>query len=242
MNIALIGYGKMGQAIEQIALERGHQIVMAIHSRNQELFTPAGLEGCDVAIEFTRPDAAREHVSKCLRAGVPVVCGTTGWNEGLAQAKLAAVSHNTAFLHASNFSIGVNIFFEINRHLAALMNDQPDYDVVMEEIHHTQKKDSPSGTAITLAEQILENLGRKKHWQEGPVDQPESLSILAHREENVPGTHSIRYHSEVDDIEIIHTAHSRKGFALGAVLAAEFIMDKKGIFSMRDVLGISAAT
>jgi len=238
MNIALIGYGKMGQAIEQIALDRGHRIVMIINSRNQELLTEERLELCDVAIEFTRPESARQHVTKCLNAGVPVVCGTTGWNDGIAHAKLAAVQHDTAFLHASNFSVGVNIFFEINKRLAALMNDQPSYEVLMEETHHTQKKDSPSGTAITLANQILENLERKKHWHEGDTNDPGVLPILSHREENVPGTHSIRYSSEIDDIEIIHTAHNRKGFALGAVLAAEFIAGRSGVFEMKDVLGI----
>ncbi len=239
MNIALIGYGKMGQAIEQIALERGHNVPLKINSRNLDLFTPANLQQCDVAIEFTRPDDAEGNVLKCLQTGVPVICGTTGWNDRLDAAHAAAQQNNTAFLQASNFSVGVNIFFEVNKLLAALMNDQPDYDVTMEETHHTQKKDAPSGTAITLAEQILAKLSRKTRWQEGSSDSnPEILTILAHREEHVPGTHVVRYHSPIDDIEIKHTAHNRKGFALGAVLAAEFIAGKKGSFTMQDVLGI----
>ncbi len=241
MKIALIGYGKMGQAIEQIALERGHEVLLKINSGNTELFTPENLQSCDVAIEFTRPELAEANVLKCLQAGVPVVCGTTGWNERVETARTAALQSNTAFLQASNFSVGVNIFFEVNKLLAKLMNEQPDYDVVMEETHHTQKKDAPSGTAITLAEQILNNVNRKKQWQEGtPDNNPETLSIIAHREEHVPGTHMVRYQSPIDDIEITHTAHSRKGFALGAVLAAEFIAGKKGVFQMSDVLGIKA--
>jgi len=238
MNIALVGYGKMGHAIEQVAMERGHSIALKITTANRHELDREHLSNVDVVIEFTRPEAARENVLDCLKAGVPVVCGTTGWNEGLAQARMAAEAHNTAFLQASNFSVGVNLFFELNKFLAALMEDQPQYDVVMEETHHTQKKDAPSGTAITLAEQILDNIKRKKHWTKEATGDPEAIPIIAHRMENVPGTHNIRYTSPIDDIEIIHTAHNREGFARGAVLAAEFLQGKKGNFTMRDVLGL----
>ncbi len=239
MKIGLIGYGKMGQAIEQIAIERGHEIALRITSANRADMTAEILQQADVLIEFTRPDVAEQNVLECLEAGVPTVCGTTGWAEGLGKARLLATSKDTSFLWASNFSIGVNIFFEINKMLASLMNDQPAYDVEMEEVHHTHKKDSPSGTAITIAEQIIENLGRKKHWKEAEEVQPDELKIVAKRIDPCPGTHSVKYTSDIDDIEIIHTAHNRKGFALGAVLAAEFIAHRKGIFTMQDVLGIN---
>lgn len=239
MNIALIGYGKMGKAIEEVAVQRGHNIVMRIGSSNRHEMTEANLQAADVAIEFTNPEAARENVMDCLQAGTPVVCGSTGWNEGLSNAKLKAIEKDTAFLWASNFSVGVNIFFEVNKLLAKLMNNQPDYEISIEETHHTQKKDAPSGTAITLAEQILDNMDRKKHWAKERTDHPEAFPIIAHRLDAYPGTHNVKYTSAIDDIEIIHTAHNRQGFALGAVLAAEFIAGKKGIFEMKDVLGIN---
>lgn len=238
MNIALVGYGKMGQAIEQIALQRGHEIVLKITTANRHELHAENLKRADVVIEFTHPEAAPQNVTTCLKAGVPVVCGTTGWNDWLAHAKMTAIDHGTAFLQASNFSIGVNIFFEINKLLATLMNEQSSYDIVLEETHHTQKKDAPSGTAITLAEQILENVSRKKHWTKEATSDPEAFPIIAHRIEHVPGTHSVKYTSPIDDIEIIHTAHNREGFARGAVLAAEFVAGKQGIFTMKDVLGI----
>lgn len=239
MNIALVGYGKMGKAIEEAAMQRGHNIVMRIGSSNRAEMTEANLRMADVVIEFTNPEAARENVMHCLQAGVPVVCGSTGWNEGLDNAKLKATENKTAFLWASNFSVGVNIFFEVNKVLARLMDSQADYVITIEETHHTQKKDAPSGTAITLAEQILDNMDRKKHWAKEQTSDAEAFPIIAHRLENVPGTHKVTYHSPVDDIEIIHTAHNRHGFALGAVLAAEFIAGKQGVFEMKDVLGIS---
>jgi 4-hydroxy-tetrahydrodipicolinate reductase len=241
MKIALVGYGKMGHIIEQIALQRGHDIVLKIWSGNRDELNEKTLLQADVAIEFTRPEAAKENVLTCLQAGVPVVCGTTGWAEGLAQAKMAAVANNTALLQASNFSIGVNIFFEINKLLASLMNDQPDYGVVLEETHHTQKKDAPSGTAITLAEQIIEHINRKEHWAKERTESETAFPIVSHRVEDVPGTHVVKYSSKVDDIEIVHTAHSRDGFAKGAVLAAEFIAGKSGIFTMKDVLGLTTS-
>lgn len=241
MNIALIGYGKMGKAIEQVALQRGHQVTLRIGRSNLADFTKENLVLADVAIEFTSPESAPENVLRCLDAGVPVVCGSTGWNERLYLAKEKCAVSNGAFLHASNFSIGVNIFFEINKQLASLMNDWPEYAVTIEETHHTAKKDAPSGTAITLAEQVIDNLKRKQHWQlDAAPEQEELVPIKAYREEDVPGTHRVSYRSAIDDIEIVHTAHSREGFALGTVLAAEFIQHRKGIFTMSDVLAGSA--
>lgn len=237
MKIALIGYGKMGQAIERIALQRGHDITLKISAHTKELFTPEHLQRADVAIEFTNPEAALGNVTACFKAGVPVVCGTTGWNKDFAIARDICQANNSAFLQASNFSVGVNIFFELNKRLAALMNGQPDYSVAIEEIHHIQKKDAPSGTAITLAEQVIDALDRKQSWSLDAHNE-DKLMITALREEGVPGTHTVTYNSPIDRIDIIHTAHNRDGFALGAVLAAEFIAGKNGIFTMSDVLGI----
>jgi len=241
MKIALVGYGKMGHAIEEIAVQKGHEIVLKIDISNQQEFNQERISKADVAIEFTGPDSAFENVMKCLRFGVPVVSGSTGWNNQLEEARSYCREKNGSFLHTSNFSVGVNIFFELNKLLAQLMASQPEYEVTMKEIHHTQKKDAPSGTAVTLAEQILTNLSGKKKWVNRPSENQEELSIISERIDPAPGTHEIKYSSEVDDIEIIHTAHSRKGFALGAVLAAEFISNKKGIFSMKDVLNIASS-
>lgn len=236
MKIAIIGYGKMGHMIEDIALQRGHQVVLKIHIDNTEEFTEEATKAADVAIEFTAPESAFENVKRCIEFGVPVVSGSTGWNKHIPEAKEYCLQKGGAFLHASNFSIGVNIFFQLNKLLAKLMATQPEYDVTLKEIHHTQKLDSPSGTAVTLAEQVIENIGRKKSWVNTPANETEELSIISERIDPAPGTHHVKYTSEVDDIEIIHTAHSRKGFALGAVLAAEFLKGKKGVFSMDDVL------
>lgn len=236
MKIALIGYGKMGHMIEEIATERGHQIVLKIDVSNQQDFTRETISKADVAIEFTGPDSAFENVVKCLQSGIPTVSGSTGWNNKIEEVKSYCKAQNGSFLHTSNFSIGVNIFFEVNKLLAKLMASQPEYDVMMREIHHTAKKDAPSGTAVTLAEQILSNFPSKKNWVNEPAHSKEELSIISERVDPAPGTHYVKYASAVDDIEIIHTAHNRKGFALGAVLAAEFISDKKGVFSMKDVL------
>ena len=238
MKIALIGYGKMGHAIEQVALKRGHEIVLRITSANKEDMDTAHLRQADVAIEFTRPDSAKENVLTCLAAGLNVVCGTTGWNDGLNMAAITAQEHKVAFLHASNFSIGVNIFFEVNKLLANLMNGHTEYHPLIEETHHTQKKDAPSGTAITLADQITARIDGLKRWVLNDTNEPDALPILAHRVENVPGTHKVIYNSPTDSIEITHTAHNRDGFALGAVLAAEYIAGKNGVFTMQDVLGI----
>lgn len=237
MNIALIGYGKMGKTIEQVAAERGHNIVLKISSANAADLTAENLKKADVAIEMTQPEAARANVLLCLQAGVPVTSGTTGWNHDIPLAEQAAKDNNTAFLYASNYSVGVNIFFELNKMLAKLMAQQPSYDVHMKEIHHTQKKDSPSGTALTLAKQVMEQVTCKKQWSEEEQGE-DILHITALREEGVPGTHTVTYTSAIDDIEITHTAHNRNGFALGAVLAAEFIAGKQGVFNMKDVLGI----
>ena len=238
MNIALIGYGKMGKAIEEIALQRGHTIVLKIDFDNLQDFTKENLQKADVAIEFTGPHSAFENVMRCLQFAVPLVCGSTGWLDKWDAAKKLCEEADGTLLYASNFSVGVNLFFEINKYVAALMSKHSEYDVSMEEIHHTQKKDAPSGTAITLAEQVLANIQHKKKWVNEEAKKSEELSIISKRIDPAPGTHSIKYSSPIDDIEIIHTAHSRQGFATGAVLAAEFLKDKKGIYSMKEVLGL----
>ena len=241
MKIALIGYGKMGKTIENIAILRGHEIVLRLDINNPEDFEK--LSEADVAIEFTHPESAVGNLEKCIAAGVPVVCGTTGWLKHFDDIAAKTNNQNSAFFYASNYSIGVNIFFEINKRLAEMMKTQPQYDVKMEEIHHTQKLDAPSGTAITLAEGIFQNIGRKNNWvcstenslnTEGSV---QDIVITAKRIDPAPGTHSVTYDSPIDTIEITHTAHSREGFATGAVLAAEWLYGKKGVFSMKDMLG-----
>lgn len=238
MKFALIGYGKMGKAIEEVALHKGHSITLKIDENNLEDFTREKMAGTDVAIEFTGPHSAFDNISNTLDFGIPVICGSTGWTERMNEVEKLVREKNGAFLYASNFSIGVNIFFEVNKKLAELMAHHGDYEVILEEVHHTQKKDAPSGTAITLAEQVLEKVKRKKQWINELSDNPEDLEIISQRIDPAAGTHSVKYSSAVDDIEIIHTAHNRKGFAAGAVLAAEFIAGKKGIFSMKDVLGL----
>lgn len=237
MRIALIGYGKMGKAIEEIAVERGHEVVVKINDENLSDFTKDTISKADVAIEFTSPHSANSNVKKLLDFGIPVVCGSTGWTETLPEINHYCKEKNGCFLYASNFSIGVNVFFELNKKLATLMAPHTEYAVSMQEIHHTQKKDAPSGTAITLAEQIIDALPTKKSWVNETSANVSQLAIISKREDPAPGTHSVLYTSAIDDIEIIHTAHSRKGFASGAVVAAEFIKDKKGIFTMKDVLG-----
>lgn len=237
MKIALLGYGKMGHIIEKTALQKGHQIILHINDENLEDLTKENIQNADVAIEFTNPQSAVDNILFCLNYNVPVVCGTTGWLSQLNSIEEKCKELNGTFLYASNFSIGVNIFFELNKKLASLIKPHPAYNVSIEEIHHTQKKDAPSGTAITLAEQILERTDKKNKWINSVGENESELSIISKRIDEVPGTHSVKYFSPIDDIEIIHTAHNRKGFAEGAVLAAEFINDKKGIFSMKDVLG-----
>jgi 4-hydroxy-tetrahydrodipicolinate reductase len=239
MNIALIGYGKMGKEIEKAAIERGHHVKLIIDKDNIWDLNPEKLSACDVAIEFTTPESAVENIYSCFKANTPVVIGTTGWVDQMEEVKSKCLENGNTMLAASNFSIGVNIFFELNRKLATLMNPQEEYEVKMEEIHHIHKKDAPSGTAISLAQDIINIIERKNEWKNEASSDKKDLIIISKREDNVPGTHSIKYTSEVDDIEIIHTAHSRKGFALGAVIAAEWIANKKGVFSMSDVLKIS---
>ena len=226
----------MGKTIESIALERRHTVDLKIDIETLADFTKEKLQQCDVAIEFTGPHSAKENILRCLDAGIPVVSGSTGWLAEWAEVENTCKEKNGSFLYASNFSVGVNIFFELNKKLAQLMNGHSDYEVTLEEIHHTQKKDAPSGTAITLAEQIMHEITGKKKWVNNKTTKAEELPIISKREDPAPGTHSIRYSSAIDDIEIIHTAHSRQGFALGAVLAAEFVYNKKGIFNMKDVL------
>lgn len=238
MKIALIGYGKMGKAIEAIALERGHEIVLKIDLNNQNDLNAENLKSADVAIEFTGPESAYENVMKTLETGTSLVVGSTGWLQHLPEAEAAAKKYDTSLLVASNFSVGVNIFFELNKKLAALMAPHSEYKVSLEEVHHTAKKDAPSGTAITLAEGVLASYPTKNKWVNEETNNPDELGIVSKRIDPAPGTHIIRYTSEIDDIEITHTAHNRKGFAAGAVLAAEFIAGKKGIFNMRDVLGL----
>lgn len=234
MNIALLGYGRMGKSIEAIALKRNHTISLKI-SDSDSIFD---FSNTDVAIDFSIPSVAVSNIKKALDANIPVISGTTGWLDQYDEILDYCKAKNGTFLYASNFSLGVNIFFEINNRLSQLMANLPEYSTEIEEIHHTKKLDAPSGTAITLAEQIIENTNYK-NWTLEPAKSNE-IHIEAKRIEDVPGTHEITYNSEIDSINIKHTAHSRQGFAMGAVIAAEWIKDKKGIFSMRDVLQINA--
>ncbi len=238
MKIALIGYGKMGKAIEEIALQRSHEIVLRIHIDNTEEFTVNNVQQADVAIEFTSPHSAVDNIKKCIDAGVPVVSGSTGWLSRWDEVTGYCKQNNGSLLYASNFSIGVNLFFELNTYLAKLMSKYEEYGVSLEEIHHTEKKDAPSGTAITLAEQVMQFIPGKKSWVNELSNEPTALCIISKRIDPAPGTHSIKYSSAIDDIEIIHTAHNRQGFAGGAVLAAEYLYGKKGIYSMKDVLNL----
>lgn len=238
MNIALIGYGKMGKAIEVIALQRGHQVVLIIDEDNATDLNEENTGKADVAIEFTGPASAFGNVMKCLQLKIPVVCGSTGWLQKWPEVTTLCEQQNGALVYASNFSVGVNIFFEVNKRLAQLMAPHPEYRISLTEIHHTQKKDAPSGTAVSLAEQVLDKVSRKTAWVNHFTDNPGELEIISERTDPAPGTHKVTYTSPVDDIEIIHTAHNRTGFATGAVLAAEFIVGREGIFGMKDVLGL----
>lgn len=238
MKIGLIGYGKMGKEIERIALDRGHEIVLIIDINNPEDLTTENLKKADIVIEFTVPASAIKNYMLCFEAGVPVVSGTTGWLEKRDEIHQTCKTANGTFFHTTNFSLGVNIFFAVNKRLAQLMANRSEYKVEMKEIHHTQKLDAPSGTAITLAEGILENIPTKKSWVNQSTENSDELGIISEREGQVPGTHIVNYDSEVDYIEITHCAKSRKGFAFGAVLAAEYSVGKKGILSMNDLLNI----
>jgi len=232
MKIALLGYGRMGKEIEKIALSRGHEIVI-----RKDVDDIIDITLADVAIDFSVPNSAFNNISNCLNNNVPVISGTTGWLEKYEDAIALCKEKKGAFIYASNYSLGVNIFFELNKQLAKMMKTIEGYNISMEEIHHTKKLDAPSGTAITLAEGIIENTS-KNSWELGEVTSEENIPIIAKRISKVHGTHTVWYDSEVDSLEIKHTAHNRKGFALGAVIAAEWISDKTGVFSMKDVLNI----
>ncbi|MGJ8743731.1 4-hydroxy-tetrahydrodipicolinate reductase [Polaribacter sp.] len=232
MKIALLGYGRMGKEIEKIAISRGHTIVI-----RKDVDDEIDINLADVAIDFSVPNSAFNNITNCINNQVPVISGTTGWLDKYEDAVALCKEKDSAFIYASNYSLGVNIFFELNNQLAKMMSSLEDYNISMEEIHHTKKLDAPSGTAITLAEGIINN-SSKKNWELGENTSEENIPIVAKRIPEVPGTHTVWYNSEVDTIEIKHTAHSRKGFALGAVVAAEWILNKKGVFSMKDVLNI----
>ncbi len=235
MKIALIGYGKMGKTIEKIAKDRGHEIVSIIDINNQDDFNSAAFKSADVAIEFTAPSVAISNYRSSMQAGIAVVSGTTGWHEQMPEVEKMIEQENGTLFWASNFSLGVKLFSLLNNYLARLMNPFSQYDVEMTEVHHTQKLDAPSGTAITLAEGIIDHLERKTGWVKESAEKPEELAIKSLREGMVPGIHTIRYESEVDSIEIKHDAKSREGFALGAVIAAEYSAGKKGLLSMDDL-------
>ncbi|MBK0377679.1 4-hydroxy-tetrahydrodipicolinate reductase [Mucilaginibacter segetis] len=248
MKIALLGYGKMGKIIERIALDRKHEIVLKIDKDNIHELTTENLQQADVAIEFSTPYTVLSNIENCFKAGVPLVVGTTGWHHELAQVRQECELTNNSLIYGTNFSVGVNIFFYVNRMLARLMNNYPYYDVQVEEIHHTQKLDSPSGTAITIADGIIENIDSKTGWKNILVSdnstddnniKADQLLIESHRIDSVPGAHTVIYDSEVDTIEFKHTAHNRNGFALGAVLAAEWIQDKKGFYSVEDMFNFN---
>jgi len=238
LKIVLIGYGKMGKAIEGIAIERGHEIVLRIDAENTEALNSDNLQQADVAIEFTNPNSAIKNLTACFDAEIPIVCGTTGWLEHWEKIKSYCENKNATLLYASNFSIGVNLFFELNKKLAQLMQNRTEYQCTIEEIHHTAKKDAPSGTAITIAENIIALNPNKKNWVLGETEETNSLSITSKRIDPAPGTHIVSYNSAIDSIEIKHTAHNRIGFATGAVLAAEFVLGKKGVYGMGDVLEV----
>ena len=246
MKIAILGYGKMGRIIEKFATERGHDIVLKVNIDNMEDLTVDNLQKADVAIDFSTPDSALSNIELCFDAKLPIVVGTTGWYGHLQEVKNKCEDGNNSLLYASNFSVGVNVFFFVNKILAKIMNRYPQYEVQVEEIHHTEKLDSPSGTAMTIAEGILSELGRKNEWVneligsgEELISKPDQLLIESHRIEEVPGTHTVIYSSEVDDIEFKHKAHSRAGFALGAVLAAEWLQDKNGFYNITDMFDFS---
>ncbi|NQX85528.1 MAG: 4-hydroxy-tetrahydrodipicolinate reductase [Flavobacteriaceae bacterium] len=237
MKIALLGYGKMGKAIEKTAVDRGHEIVLKINKSSGDY----NIKLADVAIDFSTPDTAKNHISKCLKNAVPVISGTTGWLQKYDDIVQLCTTQKGAFIYASNFSLGVNLFFELNAQLAKLMQAQPQYNTSIEEIHHTQKLDAPSGTAITLAEDIIAQ-SPHKNWHlttRNNTTPEDSIPITSKRIDNIPGTHNIIYNSIIDTIQISHTAHNRQGFALGAVVAAEWIIGKTGIFTMKDVLNMS---
>ena len=233
MKIALLGYGKMGKVIEKIAVSRGHEVTLKIDKDS----TPYDITSVDVAINFSTPESAVENIRRALENNIPVISGTTGWLSEMESINTLCAAKNGAFIYASNFSLGVNIFFELNKHLAKMMKNLSDYQVDIEEIHHTQKQDAPSGTAITLAEDVIQH-STHDSWGLAPLKDNNKLAITAKRIDSVPGTHTVNYSSEVDRISLTHTAHNREGFGLGAVVAAEWILGKTGVFTMNDVLNI----
>jgi len=242
MKIAILGYGKMGQEIERIAILRKHEVALIIDSIEDWEKDGGRLGEADVAIEFSQPDAVLDNIYHCFEANVPVVVGTTGWYEDVEQVRKDCLDRRQTIFYSTNFSIGVNLFFELNRNLAALMSKWVDYEISIEETHHIHKQDAPSGTAIVLANDIIRNSERKEKWVKEMSENPEELGIQSFRTENVPGTHRVKYESEVDSIEIIHTAKNRRGFAIGTLLAAEWLNGKKGIFEMKDLLSSQILT
>ncbi len=247
MKIALIGYGKMGQTIEKIAIKKGHQIILRVNTKNDLTSKADTLQSADVAIEFTQPDQAKSNIKFCIELGVPVISGTTGWSKDLDSVREYCTTKGGAFFHATNFSIGVNLFFAVNEKLASLMENQPQYDeVLIQESHHLEKIDSPSGTAISLADQMIQHISRLKQWVNYTADENVNLGaddegelpIFSTREADAPGTHIVKYFSDVDEIEIIHKALNRQGFAQGALVAAEWLVGKKGNFGMKDLLNL----
>jgi len=238
LKILLVGYGRMGHEVERMAKKRGHQVIMTIDQENQNDMIPENLQKADVAIEFSLPRAAYNNIMTCLQAGLPVVSGTTGWLDKMPRVKEYCNQHGQAFFHAANFNVGVNLFFRLNELFARIMNDYSHYDVEVEETHHVHKVDAPSGTAKKLAEILLQSIDRKTQWKKQDTENPEDLTVRSIREDEIPGIHRVMYHSEFDDIEIKHSAKSREGFALGAVMAAEFLQGKQGVFSMDDLLNL----
>ena len=236
MKVAILGYGKMGQIIEKIALERGHNILLKINQHNIDELNIDNLKKADVIIDFSTPESAKTNITLSIDANKPIISGTTGWLDDYKEVKDYCIKNDGAFLYASNFSLGVNLFFELNKNLAKLMKKHRQYQINLTEIHHSEKLDAPSGTAISLAEQIISESDIKNKWTINSENSDEELKIDAQRKGNITGTHSVNYKSETDSISIIHEAHSRNGFALGAIIAAEWIMSKKGVFSMHDVL------
>jgi 4-hydroxy-tetrahydrodipicolinate reductase len=237
MKIALLGYGKMGREVEKAALARNHEISLVIDISNARDLNEKNLAGADMAIDFSTPDSAYGNIITCFQSGIPIVCGTTGWLDKFDEVMQLCREKEHAFFYAPNFSLGVNIFFSLNRYLARIMNNFNDYDCSVEEIHHIHKLDAPSGTAITLARDLLDTIDRKKQWELNQASEPSSLKISAIRENEVPGTHIVIYDSSVDSIAIRHMAKNRRGLALGALLAAEFLLGKKGYYTMSDLLG-----
>ena len=236
MKIVLIGYGKMGKEIERLAIGRGHQIIARIDVDNQSDLSDLSNADVDVAIEFSNPSSAFSNIMTCIEKQIPVVCGTTGWLERKSEVEAATEKYQSTFFYASNYSIGVNLFFKLNKTLAALMAGHSEYDIYTNEIHHLEKKDSPSGTAITIAEGIIDAYSSKTKWVNNEIPAADEVAIWSQRESIIPGTHTVKYISKVDQIEITHEAFSREGFALGAVIAAEWVQHKKGVLSMEDML------